>query len=67
MSISKTVRERLNAWLDISTRLEWQNATEWAKNTHPGWLYLATQEQRPELQEMYRNKILEAYRKEREE
>ena len=49
----------------IKADLEWQQAVEWAESIHPGWVYLATQEQRPELQEMYRNKILEAYRKER--
>lgn len=56
-----TFRDRIRAWF------EWQRAVEWAESIHPGWVILAIQEKRPNLQEMYRNKILEAYRKERGE
>ena len=55
-----TLRERIRDWF------EWQDAREWAERYCPGWLYLATQEKRPELREIYRARILEAYRQDAE-
>ena len=40
---------------------EWQDAVEWAKVVHPSWVQLATQRNRPEIQETYRKKILRGY------
>lgn len=52
---------------DIINRLrrpasEWDTAKHWAEVVHPGWVYLATQPKKPELREVYREKILSAYR-----
>ena len=41
--------------------MEWQNAKYWAEQYHPAWIHLATQRNRPELREMYRDKIVREY------
>jgi hypothetical protein len=46
----------------ISPPTEWDKAQEWASGVHPGWLYLATQKKRPQLNEEYKQKILDEYR-----
>lgn len=55
-----TLKERIKLWL------EWQDALLWAEVLHPGMAYLATQDKRPELRDIYRTKIIEAYRSELE-
>jgi hypothetical protein len=54
-----------NAFGVIKTNLrelsEWEEAKEWAKTMHPNWVRLATQTQRPEIRETYRQKILRGY------
>ena len=42
--------------------LEWQDAKSWAKEYHPGWLYLARKSKHKEVRQIYRDKILNAYR-----
>ena len=42
--------------------LEWQDAQSWAKEFHPGWLYLAKKSKIKEVRQLYRSKILKAYR-----
>lgn len=46
----------------ISPPTEWDKAKEWASESRPGWLYLATQKKRPQLNEEYKQKILDEYR-----
>lgn len=50
-----TIMERFDAWL------KWQDVKKWAEGLYPGWLYLATQEKRPELRELYKQRLIEAY------
>lgn len=49
------LRERLYNWL------EWQEAKEWAKFYHPGWLQIARKAP-GRTRQVYREKILSAYR-----
>ena len=46
----------------VRSWFEWQDAKCWAKDIHPGWLYLATKAKSEETRMIYRNKILKAYR-----
>lgn len=41
---------------------EWQDAKCWAKDIHPGWLFIATKAKSPDVRQRYKNKILAAYR-----
>jgi hypothetical protein len=50
------LRERLYNWL------EYQEAKEWAKFYHPGWLQIAKKAPGRITQQVYREKILRAYR-----
>ena len=45
----------------IQSWFEWEDAKRWAKKRHPAWVQLATQNNRPEIQETYRKKILDEY------
>ena len=42
--------------------LEWQDAKEWAKCYHPGWLHIARKAPGRITRQVYREKILRAYR-----
>lgn len=53
-------KEALDSWLF------WLEARAWARDAHPSWEYMATQEKRPELREEYRKKIMEAYLEQQE-
>lgn len=46
----------------IAGWFEWQDAKCWAKDIHPGWLHLATKAKSAATRQIYRNKILKAYR-----
>ncbi len=45
----------------IKNMSEWQEAADWAKTYHPYWFSLATKKNRPEIREVYRDKIVRAY------
>ena len=49
------LRERIYNWL------EWQEAKEWAKYYHPGWVQIARKAP-GRTRQVYREKILRAYR-----
>ena len=55
MAELETLRERFNDWM------EWQDAKEWAKCYHPGWLQIARKAP-GRTRQVYREKILRAYR-----
>ncbi len=46
----------LEAWL------EWRNAKCWAKEYHPGWLQIATKAKGQATRQIYRDRIMKAYR-----
>ena len=50
------LRERLYNWL------EYQEAKEWAKFYHPGWLQIAKKARTKRTRLTYKDKILKAYR-----
>ena len=50
------LRERIYNWL------EWQEAKEWAKFYHPGWLHIARKAKGRITRQVYKDKILSAYR-----
>lgn len=50
------LRERLYNWL------EYQEAKEWAKFYHPGWLQIARKAPTRTTRKVYRDRILRAYR-----
>jgi hypothetical protein len=56
MDILKRLKERFCDWL------EWQDAKEWAKYYHPGWVQIARKAPRGITRKVYREKILRAYR-----
>lgn len=56
IKILEIVERTIKSWL------EWQKAKTWAKLVHSSWVYLATQQKRPEIRRTYRKKILEAYK-----
>ena len=55
MMIAK-IREAFYEWL------EWQDAKEWVKEFHPGWVQIAKKAKRKSTRLLYREKILKAYR-----
>ena len=50
------LRERFYEWL------EWMDAKCWAKEHHPGWLQIARKASGKETRQIYRDKIMKAYR-----
>ena len=42
--------------------LEWQDAKEWVKVFHPGWVQIAKKAKTKRTRLLYREKILKAYR-----
>ena len=46
----------------VSSRLEWQDAKCWAKDVHPAWVEIAKRAKIKKTRQIYRNKILKAYR-----
>ena len=50
------IRDAFAEWL------EWQDAQSWAKDIHPGLLYIAKKAKKKEVRLLYREKILNAYR-----
>jgi hypothetical protein len=50
----------LREW--ICDWLEWQDAKEWAKCFHPGWVQIARKAPRGITRKLYREKIIRAYR-----
>lgn len=62
----RTVRYIEQIWYvfkhTFSEWLEWQDAKSWAKEFYPAWLRIATKAKSKEVRQMYRNKILRAYR-----
>ena len=63
--IKTVLYNAIKAWdsfnRNVMLWMEWQNAKYWAEEYHPAWVYLATQRNRPELREMYRDKIVREY------
>ena len=45
----------------IQANNEWEDAKCWAREFHPGWVYLATRAKREETRKKYREKIILAY------
>jgi hypothetical protein len=56
----KVDRSLLREW--FYDWLEWQDAKEWAKYYHPGWVQIARKAPRGITRKVYREKILRAYR-----
>lgn len=56
MAILELLRERFCDWL------EWQDAKEWAKYYHPGWVQIARKAPGEITRQVYKDKILRAYR-----
>lgn len=56
MAELEVLREGFHDWL------EWQDAKEWAKYYHPGWVQIARKAPRGITRKVYREKILRAYR-----
>ena len=54
------LREWIYDWL------EWQDAKEWAKDYHPGWVQIARKARRKTTRRIYRDKIMRAYKGEYE-
>jgi hypothetical protein len=50
----------LREW--ICDWMEWQDAKEWAKCFHPGWVQIARKALRGITRKLYREKIIRAYR-----
>lgn len=50
------LREGFHDWL------EWQEAKEWAKDYHPGWLQIAKTARTRTTRKVYRDRILREYR-----
>lgn len=46
----------------VSSWLEWQDAKFWAKEYHPGWVRIATKAKSKRTRQIYREKIIKAYR-----
>ena len=46
----------------IHSWLEWQDAKHWAKDCHPAWVVIATKARHEETRKEYKQKILCAYR-----
>ena len=46
----------------ILSWLEWQDAKFWAKYYHPGWVQIATKAKTKRTRQIYREKIIKAYR-----
>lgn len=46
----------------VTSWIEWQDAKDWAELFRPGWLLLATKAKSNDVRQMYRVKILAAYR-----
>lgn len=42
--------------------LEWMDAKCWAKEIHPGWVQIATKAKTKRTRQIYRDKIIKAYR-----
>ena len=57
-------------WYQLTTPLaegfEWQDAKCWAEDYHPAWLLIATKARTKETRQLYREKIIAAYRGETE-
>lgn len=51
-----------NYWQLLNAWIEWQDAKDWAKEYHPGWLELATKSRSEYIRKEYKRKILLAYR-----
>lgn len=56
IAILELLRERFCQWM------EWQDAKEWAKYYHPGWVQIAKKAPRRITRQVYREKIIRAYR-----
>ena len=56
MAELEVLREGFNDWL------EWQDAKEWAKYYHPGWVEIARKARTRTTRKVYRDRILRAYR-----
>lgn len=50
------VIEALRKWF------EWQDAKYWAKEYNPGWVQIATKAKTKRTRQIYRDKIMKAYR-----
>ena len=50
------LRELFNKWL------EWMDAKCWAKEHHPVWLQIARKAKTKKVRQIYRDKIMKAYR-----
>ena len=46
--------------------MEWQEAKEWAKEYHPGWLQIARKAPGKTTRKVYRDKILREYKGEQD-
>ena len=42
--------------------MEWQDAKYWAKEYRPGWFQIATKAKTKRTRQIYRDKIMQAYR-----
>lgn len=50
----------------VATWFEWQDAKYWAEDYRPAWLLIATKARTKETRQLYREKIIAAYRGETE-
>ena len=46
----------------VSAWIEWHDAKCWAKEYHPSWVVIAQRAESKEVREIYRSKIISAYR-----
>lgn len=56
MAELEVLREGFHDWL------EWQDAKEWAKYYHPGWVQIARKAKHKYTRDAYRKKIVSEYR-----
>ena len=52
--------------IPIAEWFEWQDAKYWAEDYRPAWLLIATNARTKETRQLYRRKIIAAYRGETE-